>query len=551
MIVRGQQLSQEYAYPVLNIGDRLREMKKVLSDFEKKDIANRIWHKDHTVWKPGPEQISNRLGWLQSPDWAADRISEMESFAREVKEAGYHHVVLLGMGGSSLGPEVMRKTFGSGVNYPQLIVLDSTHPAWVESVVRSIEPGHTLYLVSSKSGTTIETMCLYRYFRHMVEEEMGKPEAGRNFAAITDEDTPLAHLAEKEGFRRCFINPDDIGGRYSVLSYFGLVPAALTGIDIRRLIERAAYMQESCAPCADAGANPGLWLGALIGSCALHGRNKLTFIISPSVSVFGLWVEQLLAESTGKEGKGILPVIGEPLVRPELYGDDRLFVYLRMKGDNIRRTDEAVMKLEVAGQPIIQIEIGDQYDLGAEFFRWEFATAVAGIVLGINPSDQPDVQTAKDATKQIIKGYKDSQSFPEIPPGAFLKEWLEQAGPDNYIAILAYLNQTPAVERAFFDFRKRLLERYRMATTLGYGPGYLHSTGQIHKGGPNNGLYIQVAAARIRDLPLPGEHFSFGILTEAEALGDYRALETRGRKVFRLELCSGSGAAIARAVKDL
>ena len=370
-----------------------------------------------------------------------DHIPGLEAFAEEVKAAGFRHVVLLGMGGSSLGPEVLQQTFGSGAGYPSLIVLDSTHPAVIEAVTRSIEPHHTLFLVSSKSGTTIETNMLYKYFRNLVDRDLGQGKAGANFVAITDAQTALGRLAEKEHFRRVFINPSDIGGRYSVLSYFGLVPAALTGIDIRSLLREATRMQESCAPCVNTGENPGAWLGALLGSSALHGRNKLTFIISPSISSFGLWVEQLIAESTGKEGRGIIPVIDEPLVEPQYYGDDRLFVYIRLEGDDNARIDEYVMKLEVAGLPIIQLRLKDQNELGAAFFRWEFATAIAGVTLGINPFDQPDVQSAKDATKKVLQDFQSQKQLPRIQSCGPPDKWLEQVGPDSYFAILG-LSQT-------------------------------------------------------------------------------------------------------------
>jgi glucose-6-phosphate isomerase len=542
---------QKYTYHVLNMGDRLREMTRILDDFQQKNVINRIWNKDHTVWKSSPAEITDRLGWLQVIDTIKDKIPEMQDFAREVREAGFHHVVLLGMGGSSLGPEVLWQTFGNAAGYPPLIVLDSTHPAWVESVTRSIEVGHTFFLVSSKSGTTVETMTLYRYFRDLVEREAGKDEAGANFAAITDYGTFLHRLAQESGFRHIFLNPDDIGGRYSVLSCFGLVPAALIGIDLNSLIARADRMQESCAPCVDIQENPGAWLGALLGSLALHGRDKLTWILSPSVSSFGFWVEQLLAESTGKEGRGVIPVIDEPLAGPQNYGDDRIFVYLRMRGDNNRATDEAVLRLEVAGQPIIQLEINDQSDLGAEFFRWEFATAVAGAVLGINPFDQPDVQAAKIATRQVLKEFNTSRRLPRIQSSDNLDRWLEQVRPDNYLAIMAFIRPVPAVDRALSLLRRIILERYHIATTLGYGPRFLHSTGQLHKGGPDTGLFLQITANRRKDIRIPGEPYTLGILTEAEAQGDYRALESQGKKVVRVQLCSASGAAIQRLAREI
>ncbi len=545
------QLKQEYTYPVLNMGLRMREMRRVLADFERKDVINRIWHKDYTVWKNDPQEIADRLGWLDVIDTLSDELPELSQFAEEIKQAGFRHVVLLGMGGSSLGPEVLRQTFGSGPGYPSLVVLDSTHPAWVSAVTRSIDIASTLFLVSSKSGSTIETMSLYKYFHGLVTKTMGRDKAGQHFAAITDPQTSLGRLAEDQKFRRVFLNPPEIGGRYSVLSYFGLVPAALTGIDINKLLASADKMQEGCAPCVDIQENAGAWPGALIGSLALHGHNKLTFIISPAIRSFGVWVEQLIAESTGKEGQGILPVVGEPLLEVNDYGDDRLFVYLRLKGDNNTRTDEAVTKLEIAGQPIIQFEIEDQYDLGAEFFRWEFATAVAGAVIGLNPFDQPDVQSAKTATQKVLKEIQSGQGLPDIISCESLTKWLQQSRPDNYLSIMAYCRETPASDRALEKLRRVISEKYHLATTAGYGPRFLHSTGQFHKGGPNNGLFIQLITRRKQDLKIHGEPYTLGMLTAAEAYGDFQALASKGRKVTRVQLGSGSGNEIAALIGDL
>ena len=542
---------KEYTYPVVNMEMHLREMMKRLSDFEQQDVVNRMWHGDHTVWKHEPVEISNRLGWLQIPDRIEGSLNDLHGFAQEIREAGYHHVVLLGMGGSSLGAEVLAKSLGRGAGYPPLIVLDSTCSDWIASVVKSIEPGHTLFLVSSKSGTTGETLALYHYFRSLLNRQTGQTQPGSNFVAITDSGTPLERLASDEGFLRTFINSEDIGGRFSILSYFGLVPAALIGVDIIALVQRATRMQESCAPCIKNFENPGVWLGTLLGSLALHGHDKLTFIISPSVRSFGLWVEQLLAESTGKEGTGIIPVIDEPLVDQKYYGDDRVFVYLRMKGDINSATDEAVMRLEVAGHPIIQLEMEDHYDLGAEFFRWEMAVAVAGAVLGINPFDQPDVQTAKDAAKQTLEAYKSSHDLPEIGSRDDLAQWLVEASPDSYLAIMAYINQKPAIDSAIRDLRRIIIERYGIATTFGYGPRYLHSTGQLHKGGPDKGIFLQIVVDRMRDLQVPGQPYSFNLLTEAEAQGDYRALELLGRKIQRVHLCSSTGKEIRKLIPTL
>lgn len=543
-------LKSEFSYPVINMGIRLQEMKRILRDYEQKNIINRIWRKDHTVWKKDPTEISNRLGWLEIIDQSDEQWRELELFADEIKDTGFHHIVLLGMGGSSLGPEVIKRTFGNGAGYPTLTVLDSTHPGWVESVRRAIEPQHTLFLVSSKSGTTLETISLYKYFRGEVERYLTIDEAGQNFVAITDAQTPLVRMAQDHGFRRIFINPSDIGGRYSVLSYFGMVPAALTGVDIRKILKSAAEMQESCAACVNIEENAGAWLGVLTGSFALHGRNKLTFIISPSISSFGLWVEQLLAESTGKEGKGIIPVVDEPVLEPEYYGDDRLFVYIRMKGDKNKKTDEAVVQLEVAGQPIIQLEIENQYDLGSQFFLWEFATAVCGTLLAINPFDQPDVQSTKESAVSILRDFSGKSKL-KTYSGVDPRKWFDQLRPDQYVAIMAYLKPSPSIDRALTRLRRAIVKKYHTTTTLGYGPRFLHSTGQLHKGGPGSGLYLQITASRLRDLRIPGESYTMGMLTEALAAGDYLALESKGKSVLRLQLCSESGAAIDRMIQEL
>jgi glucose-6-phosphate isomerase len=541
-------LSREFPYPVLNMGPQLKAMKNVLRGLEKDGVINRIWHKDHTVWNPRPGEISDRLGWLNITETMTGKIDELKDFADEIRADGFKHVVLLGMGGSSLGPEVFRTTFGSSANYPSLIVLDSTVPSQVKAVARSIEPRHTVFLVSSKSGTTMETNSLYRYFRSLVEKEIGLKKAGGNFAAITDPQTVLSRLAHQDGFRHTFLNPADVGGRYSVLSYFGLVPAALTGMDLNKLIESATRMQEGCAPCVDINENAGAWLGTLIASCALQSRDKLTFVISPAIRSFGLWVEQLLAESLGKEGKGVIPVIDEPFIEPQNYGNDRLFVYLRLNGDRNSETDEAVMRLETGGQPIIQLQLADQYELGGEFFRWEFAAAIAGAVIGVNPFDQPDVQATKESTRQVIDQWQNGKPFPEIKSTVNPAAWLAQARPHNYLAIMAFLKQTPAVDRAFAKFRQRIVSKYNIATTLGYGPRFLHSTGQLYKGGPKSGLFIQVTAGGTQSaLHIPGEAYTLGDLTVAEAIGDFKALESKGRTVIRIALPSANGKAVRKA----
>jgi glucose-6-phosphate isomerase/transaldolase/glucose-6-phosphate isomerase len=425
---------------------------------------------------------------------------------------------------------------GGAAEYPELIVLDSTVPAWVRTVTDAIDPAKTLFLVSSKSGSTIEPNTFYAHFRALVEDAVGKERAGQNFVAVTDQGTSLDRLAQDQGFRRVFRGPPDIGGRYSVLSYFGLVPAALSGVDIGTLLDRADNMREGCASSVASQDNPGAWLGAVMGTLAKQGRNKLTLITSPAIAGFGLWVEQLLAESTGKEGKGIVPIAGEPLTAPSYYGDDRLFVYLRLEGDDNSGTDPAVESLEASGQPVVRLELRDKYDLGAEFYRWEFATAIAGSVLGINPFDQPNVQSAKDMTDQVLEGYRRAGRLPPLAPESSIAELLAGAQAGDYLAIMAYIRQTPEVDQALLTLREKVIERYGIATTLGYGPRYLHSTGQLHKGGPAQGLFLQLTGEHQGDVSIPHQRYTFGVLADAQALGDLQALQATGRPVARVRL---------------
>jgi glucose-6-phosphate isomerase/transaldolase/glucose-6-phosphate isomerase len=491
------------------------------------------------------------LGWLDVTNFMTGQAAMLQSFAKGVKDAGFRHVVLLGMGGSSLGPEVLRQTFGRAQDCPELVVLDSTVPAWIKAVTETLNPVRTLFLVSSKSGTTTETLALFRYFQDVVQAAVGQENAGQNFVAITDPGTPLAGAGEEKGFRRIFLNPQDIGGRYSVLSYFGLVPAAISGIDIRKLIDRSELIREACASSVPARDNPGARLGAFMGALALGGRDKLTLITSPAASSFGLWVEQLIAESTGKEGKGVIPVAGEPLVAPDKYGDDRSFVYLRLQGDDNAEIDSAIEGINSSGQPLLVLEMRDKYDIGAEFYRWEFATAIAGSILGIHPFNQPDVQKAKDVTKGLLDEYSASGKLPDIETAESVSGLLSKAEKGKYLAVLAYLHQTDGTGAAFGELRRKVLERYGMATTLGYGPRYLHSTGQLHKGGPSKGLFLQLTAAHETDIPIPGMHYTFGTVADAQALGDLRALQSAGRDVALVRLHKGNGEDIQKIIEDL
>jgi len=534
-----------------SIGTYLAEVKETLADLNRRDVIARIWQKDHTVWKPDPTEITNRLGWLSITQSMSQQVPALQSFAQEIRDDGFRYVVLLGMGGSSLGPEVLRQTFGSAPGYPELIVVDSILPASVQAAAETIDPLHTLFLVSSKSGTTTEPLSLFQYFRSLVASAVGKEKAGNNFVAITDPGTPLAKLAEEAGFRRVFLNPADIGGRYSILSYFGLVPAALIGIDIAMLLGQADSIRKKCNVPTPASENPGAWLGAVIGTLALRGRDKLTLVTSPAISSFGLWVEQLIAESIGKEGKGIIPIVGEPLVDAAHYGDDRLFICLRLEDDDNYTIDAALDSIKSSGQPVVTIDLRDRFDLGAEFFRWEFAAAVAGAILSINPFDQPNVQAAKDATERLLRKYIASGLLPEVEATDSIAGLLAEVENGKYFAIMAYVRQTPEVDMVFSELRQKIIERYGIATTLGYGPRYLHSTGQLHKGGPNKGLFLQVTAGPDRDVPIPGKPYTFGVVANAQALGDLQALQQLRRRVARIHLGQENAAAISRIVNGV
>ena len=518
-----------------SLGGYLKGIQDLLWQMEADDVVGRIWRKDHTVWKPDPAEIEDRLGWLTVPQLMRREIPALESFAREIREASYRHVVLLGMGGSSLGPEVLRCALGSAQGYPQLIVLDSTVPAVVQGVSDAIDPANTLFLVSSKSGSTIDPNCLYAYFRGLVDSACGQ-RAGDNFIAITDPGTVLERLASDAGFRRTFLNPTDIGGRYSVLSYFGLVPGALLGIDTRTLLERAETMAQECGPDRPASKNPGAWLGAAMAQMVSEGRDKLTLVTSPHIESFGLWIEQLLAESTGKEGKGIIPVVGEPHLSPEGYGEDRQFVYLRLEDDDNVESDDFALAIAEASHPLICIDLQDRYELGAEFYRWEFATAIAGAVLGIHPFDQPDVQAAKDITDAMLAHVQQTGEFPAVQAETSFDQLLVGIQPDSYVAILAYCQQTTEVDASISLLRQRIAQRYGVATTAGYGPRYLHSTGQLHKGGPASGVYLLLTTDPEPDVPIAGRPYTFGQLAQAQAMGDLRALRAASRPVAWVRL---------------
>src|SRR5438067_1912029 len=511
-----------------------------LGQLEQTAVVRRISEKDAGLWKSNgtvEKDIRDRLGWLQVADRMEERVPELDELRAQLVAEGFTDAVLMGMGGSSLAPEVFRLTFGAPKGALNVNVLGTTDPAAIAAVEQSIVLKKTAFIVASKSGTTLETLSHYQYFFER---------AGRNakqFIAITDPGTSLADEAGTRGFRRVFLNPPDIGGRYSALSYFGLVPAALGGVELAALLDRAATMMQGCSPSVPVGENPGAWLGAVLAEAAKVGRDKITIIAPAPLRSFGIWAEQLIAESTGKERKGLVPVADEALGSPEVYGNDRLFVQLALPsgdgGDAAR-----IEALGKAGHPVVTLKLNDPLSLGAEFFRWEYAIAVAGAILGINVFDQPNVQEAKDLTRKVLS----EGNPPTVGEGirwagqqgatldAAVQSLLGQVRPGDYLALLAYIAPDEEHDRALNSIRLAIRDKHRVATTVGYGPRYLHSTGQLHKGGPNTGVFLQIVGDDVKDLEIPGERFSFGVLKQAQALGDFQALRNHGRRVLRVQL---------------
>ena len=527
-----------------NLGDYQAGVESALRDINTKRIIPRLWAHDHTVWKPEPDEIENRLGWLDIVPRMRDDLSTIEDLTQELISAGYTHALLLGMGGSSLAPEVFRKIFGVRGGYLDLKVLDSTDPDMVRAHAERLDLGKTLFIVSTKSGGTVETLSFYKYFFGLTARNLGSSRAGDHFIAITDPGSRLADEADLRGFRARFLNDPHIGGRFSALSYFGLVPASLIGVDTARLLERAEDVRNRCAPSAGhPSRNPGVSLGAILGKLAASGRDKLTFLTSPKIACFGDWLEQLIAESTGKEGKGLLPVVDEPRGEFSVYGDDRLFIRLEMG-------QESVPVPNAAGNahPEVRIRFRDRYDIGGLMFLWEIAAAVAGERLGINPFDQPDVEAAKQQAGRMVALYEKNGRLPIEAPSKTsadtLDDFLSEVKPGDYIALLAYLKPSPETDAALQALRVKLRDRSRLAVTFGYGPRYLHSTGQLHKGDRGRGHFILMTAESSGDVPIPKEtgsdesRLSFGILKMAQALGDEKALRGKGRHVIRLHLSS-------------
>jgi transaldolase / glucose-6-phosphate isomerase len=535
----------------------------VVADWQKSGKARRLWARDATLWTGTDE--GHWLDWLGITDDQVAHSKPLKEAAQEVAHAGVSHAVLLGMGGSSLCPEVIRKTFGTIKGFPELHVLDSTDPAQVAAIEHAVELTHTLFIVSSKSGTTLEPNILLQHFLTRMKAAVGEVHACGHFIAITDPDSALHRLAERERFRQVFFGVPGIGGRYSALSNFGMVPAALMGVDVGRLLDRTELMVHSCAASVPAEENPAVVLGAILGTLAGAGRDKVTFITSPGISDLGAWLEQLIAESTGKQGKGLIPVDREPLGAPGVYDQDRLFVYVRLDPDPDPTQDAAVDALERAGHPVVRIAIADIDDIGQEFFRWEMATAVAGSIIGINPFNQPDVEASKVATRELTAAFEKTGMFPTETPifegtglrlftdaknaaalkqgldgdrsiVGYLRAHLNRIRPGDYFAMLAYLAMTDPHEDALQAMRLAVRDRTRVATCLGFGPRFLHSTGQAYKGGPNTGVFLQITCDDATDIPVPGQKYSFGVVKAAEARGDFAVLVERDRRALRVHL---------------
>ncbi|HSB65784.1 MAG TPA: bifunctional transaldolase/phosoglucose isomerase, partial [Anaerolineales bacterium] len=527
-----------------------------INQLQAENFLPRFYSKDATLWTADPkgqEEVRTRMGWLTSPDKANALVPELKKFSAVVQKEGFTHAVLLGMGGSSLAAEVMSLVFGDEISGLKLTILDSTDPAQVLRTAQKNPMANTLYIVSSKSGGTAEVEALFNYFWKRAERTLGE-KAGEHFIAITDPGTSLERLAFEHGFKKIFLADAHVGGRYSALTVFGLVPAALMGIDVSQLVSYASWKASECKPHRPYGRNPGLVWGAILGEAALHGKDKLTIIADPEVAPFGAWLEQLVAESSGKQGKGILPVSGEPPADPERYGKDRMFIYLRRSG----KFESRVKQLRKAGYPVLNQEIPDNFALGAEFFKWEFAIATACSIIGVNAFDQPDVQDSKNRTIAKISYYKEYHTFNENQPAltehgislyvnfpldgkqmpSEINRFLQSAKPSDYVAINAYLARDPKNSASLQYLREWIRDRTRLATMLGFGPRFQHSTGQLHKGGGNNGLFLVITTDPKKDVEIPEKGLSFGTLEHGQALGDVEALQARGRRVLRIHLAN-------------
>jgi glucose-6-phosphate isomerase len=547
-------------------------VKATIADWQSRGKMQRLWNRDASLWTGSDE--ANWLGWLDIVDEQIAQHDQLVKVAKEVQTRGFQHVLLLGMGGSSLCPEVLYMTFGRTPQFPTLHVLDSTDPAQVKAFEHQIDIPKTLFIVSSKSGSTLEPNIFKQYFFERTKQVVGTGKAGSQFIAITDPGSKMQQVAEADRFLHIFFGRPSIGGRYSALSNFGMVPAAVMGLDTKKFLTRAAEMARGCGAGVSIEENPGAVLGIILGTAANAGRDKITIITSPAISDLGAWLEQLLAESTGKVGKGIIPVDREALTTPDVYGSDRIFVYVRLESGTDADQDAKVAAIEKAGHPVVRITMADTYDLGAEFFRWEIATAVAGSIIGINAFNQPDVEASKIATRNLTSEYEKTGSLPaetpviedagvklftdeknatELAKGAggdkslagYLKAHLARINAGDYFAVLGYIQMNTEHEQSLQALRHRVRDKKRVATCLGFGPRFLHSTGQAYKGGPNSGVFLQITCDDSVELPVPGQKYTFGIVKAAQARGDFQVLAERGRRALRVHLGSNLKAGLA------
>jgi transaldolase/glucose-6-phosphate isomerase len=554
-------------------------VKSAKADWKASSKMARLWQRDATLWTGGDE--ASWLGWLDITEEQIARQVELRNLAKEVWSAGFKDILLLGMGGSSLCPEVLRLTFGKTAGFPDLHVLDSTDPAQVKAFENKIDIARTLFIVSSKSGSTLEPNIFKQYFFDLTKQAVGADKAGSHFIAITDPGSKMQQVAEADHFRHIFFGRPSIGGRYSALSNFGMVPAAVIGVDTKKFLDRTQEMVRACGPDAPVEENPGAVLGIILGIAARSGRDKVTIVTSPDISDLGAWLEQLLAESTGKVGKGIIPVDREELAAPEAYGSDRVFAYIHTEHATDVKQEAKIAALEKAGHAVLRISMADIYDLGAEFFRWEIATAVAGSIIGINAFNQPDVEASKIATRNLTSEYEKTGSLPAEKPvvedrgiklftdeknaaelaraasgdnslAGYLKAHLGRTGAGDYFAVLGFIQMTAEHEKSLQAIRHAVRDKKHVATCLGFGPRFLHSTGQAYKGGPNSGVFLQVTCDDALELPVPQQKYTFGVVKAAQARGDFQVLTDRGRRALRVHLhdVDAGLATVAAAVQE-
>jgi transaldolase/glucose-6-phosphate isomerase len=530
-----------------------------LEDWKKNNKVARLWQKDASLWSNADE--GQWLGWLTITDEQLANLNTLKQFAAEVKKAKFKHMLLLGMGGSSLCPEVLRMTFGKIAGFPELHVLDSTDPAQIKAIEKKLDLKKTLCIVSSKSGSTLEPNIFKQYFFERVGKAVGDKVVGSRFIAVTDPGSKMQQVAEDDKFWKIFAGDPSIGGRYSALSNFGMVPAAAMGMDLGKFLKTTQEMVKACGASSTADTNPGVLLGNILGLAANHGRDKITIITSPGISDLGAWLEQLIAESTGKIGKGIIPVDREKLAKPSVYGSDRIFAYLRLANKPNKAQDTAFAAIEKAGHPVVRITLPNVYALGQEFFRWEIATAVAGSIIGINAFNQPDVEASKIETKKLTSQYEATGSLPPESPffiakdaklfaddknsaalsggkslSEIVKTHLSRIGEGDYFALLGYIPMNAQNEKALQTIRMSVRDAKKVATCLGFGPRFLHSTGQAYKGGPNSGVFLQITCDDASDLAVPGQKYTFGVVKAAQARGDFAVLAERGRRALRVHL---------------